>query len=178
MPWAAGQAGEVAGEGVQTPILTLLKDLVDKSLVVVEKAGGDRKRYRLLEPIRQYALDRLRESGWEDDLAFANRIGFTDIVKRPTARASDVRPEEFAFGRPLLEGRVSSVRPELVIFSFKATAEAIFGRFDGNGFIGREFAGAEVFVMPGPYAARDVVASRLGELHRSLRFRCGEQRAR
>src|SRR5207237_1110520 len=42
------------------------------------------------------------EPGWEDDLAFANGVGFTDIVKRPTARANEIRPEEFAYGKPLL----------------------------------------------------------------------------
>lgn len=45
-------------------ILDLLTSLIDKSLVVVEPASG-RIRYRLLETIRQYAGDRLREAGQE-----------------------------------------------------------------------------------------------------------------
>ena len=88
------------------------------------------------------------------------------LVKRPTARASDLRTEEFAFGKPRLEGKLAEVRPDLGIFSFKATAEVMFGAFDGNGFIGREFVGSEVIEMPGPYAGRDVVSSRLGVLRR------------
>jgi TDG/mug DNA glycosylase family protein len=107
-----------------------------------------------------------RESGWEDDVAFAQGIGFTDIVKRPTVKASDVRPEEFAFGKPLLRRKLADVCPDLVIFTFKATATALFGAFEGNGFIERVFAGAEAFVMPGPYERRDIVASRLEELRR------------
>jgi non-specific serine/threonine protein kinase len=43
-------------------ILGLLSQLVQKSLVVVE-VGGDEARYRLLEPVRQYAIERLRASG-------------------------------------------------------------------------------------------------------------------
>jgi predicted ATPase len=39
--------------------------LVDKSLVVAENAGG-RTRYRLLETVRQYALEKLGESGEAD----------------------------------------------------------------------------------------------------------------
>jgi TDG/mug DNA glycosylase family protein len=35
-------------------------------------------------------------SGWEDDLAYENGIGFTDIVKRPTAKAREVRADEYA----------------------------------------------------------------------------------
>jgi predicted ATPase/class 3 adenylate cyclase len=50
-------------------ILDGITQLVDKSLVVVERAG-DETRYRLLETIRQYALERL------DDL------GATDAVRR------------------------------------------------------------------------------------------------
>jgi predicted ATPase len=43
-------------------ILELLIQLVEKSLVLVHEQAG-MARYRLLEPIRQYAQDRLRESG-------------------------------------------------------------------------------------------------------------------
>ena len=44
--------------------LSVLADLVDKSLVV---RTADGSRYRLLEPIREYALFRLREQGEESD---------------------------------------------------------------------------------------------------------------
>jgi double-stranded uracil-DNA glycosylase len=67
------------------------------------------------------------EPGWEDDLAFANGVGFTDIVKRPTARASEIRPEEFEYGRPLLEDKLDAAGPRLLVFSFKRTAEVLFG---------------------------------------------------
>ncbi|HEX3724275.1 MAG TPA: tetratricopeptide repeat protein [Nitrolancea sp.] len=43
-------------------VLGLLSQLVQKSLVLVE-ASGDEARYRLLEPVRQYAIERLRASG-------------------------------------------------------------------------------------------------------------------
>ncbi len=46
-------------------ILDQLTLLVDKSLVVAESASG-RMRYRLLETIRQYALEKLGESGEAD----------------------------------------------------------------------------------------------------------------
>jgi non-specific serine/threonine protein kinase len=44
-------------------VLDVLSRLVDKSLVLAEPAAGDEIRYRLLEPIRQYAANRLAESG-------------------------------------------------------------------------------------------------------------------
>jgi TDG/mug DNA glycosylase family protein len=104
-------------------------------------------------------------SGWEDDLAFENGIGFTDIVKRATAKASEVRPDEYAHGRDLLRAKMQAVQPRLVIFTFKKTAEVLFGPIAGNGLINeRDLAGAPIFVMPGPYAPRRAVERRLSEL--------------
>jgi predicted ATPase/DNA-binding SARP family transcriptional activator/DNA-binding CsgD family transcriptional regulator len=58
--WTLEAAEKVSGpnEGV----LELLSGLVDKSLVVAEVSAGG-IRYRLLEPIRQYALQKLEDSG-------------------------------------------------------------------------------------------------------------------
>jgi predicted ATPase len=60
------EAAEAVGtaEPVETGrMLDLLSQLVDKSLVVVEADGEDTLRYRLLEPVRQFAREELRESG-------------------------------------------------------------------------------------------------------------------
>ena len=60
-------AQEVCGGGElpRHQILDQLTLLVDKSLVVAESASG-RTRYRLLETIRQYAMEKLGESGEAD----------------------------------------------------------------------------------------------------------------
>ena len=105
-----------------------------------------------------------RTQGWEDDQAFAAAIGFTDIVKRPTTSASEIRDEEFAYGKPLLETKVRDAGPRLVIFTFKKAAEVLLGRFSGNGVIHRLYADRPVFVMPGPYAPRNEVDERLRDL--------------
>jgi len=44
-------------------VLDLLSDLVDKSLVAAETSRDGQVRYRMLEPIRQYAQEKLQESG-------------------------------------------------------------------------------------------------------------------
>jgi predicted ATPase/DNA-binding SARP family transcriptional activator/DNA-binding CsgD family transcriptional regulator len=49
-------------------VLDLLSALVDKSLVVAEATGEEEVRYGMLEPVRQYARERLEESGGTDDL--------------------------------------------------------------------------------------------------------------
>lgn len=58
-------ATAVHGDGDETHVLDLLSRLVDHSLIVVSYADA-RPRYRFLETIRLYALDRLDEAGEKD----------------------------------------------------------------------------------------------------------------
>ena len=60
-------------------ILDQLTLLVDKSLVVAESANG-RTRYRLLETIRQYALEKLGESGEADAVRDTHRDYYTSMA--------------------------------------------------------------------------------------------------
>ena len=103
--------------------------------------------------------------GREDDDAFAQDIGFTDIVKRPSARAHELSSAEFEHGRELLVGKLERFRPRLVIFTYKQTATVLCGKFAGNGFVdGLEVAGIPAFVMPGPYEAAETASATLAEL--------------
>ncbi len=60
-------------------MLDLLTLLVDKSLVVTEGSSG-RTRYRLLETLRQYALEKLGESGEADSVRSRHRDHYTAIA--------------------------------------------------------------------------------------------------
>ena len=60
---AVGPGGSIQPEEV----LELVGRLVDRSLLVVREGQGF-TRYRLLEPVRQYAADKLAVSGEEDDV--------------------------------------------------------------------------------------------------------------
>ena len=109
------------------------------------------------------------EPGWEDDAGAGAGIGFTDIVKRPTARAEDVRPDDYEFGKALLERKLAEVKPRLVIFTFKRAAEQFFGDFKGNGFVrGLAIGSARVFVMPGPTEERQKAERTLRSLRRAV----------
>jgi predicted ATPase/class 3 adenylate cyclase/DNA-binding CsgD family transcriptional regulator len=68
-------------------ILDLLMLLVDKSLVVAENAGGG-TRYRLMETVRQYALEKLGESGEADRVRDYHRDHFTAMAARLDEPAS------------------------------------------------------------------------------------------
>jgi predicted ATPase/class 3 adenylate cyclase/DNA-binding CsgD family transcriptional regulator len=74
-------AQTVAGGGdVQRyQVLDQLTLLVDKSLVAADESGG-RTRYRLLETVRQYALEKLGESGEADAVRARHRDHYTALA--------------------------------------------------------------------------------------------------
>jgi predicted ATPase/DNA-binding SARP family transcriptional activator/DNA-binding CsgD family transcriptional regulator len=65
------ESAEVVGAGgdtEQSEVLDLLSRLVEKSLVVAQATGGGGVRYRMLEPVRQYAREKLEERGEADEV--------------------------------------------------------------------------------------------------------------
>lgn len=60
----AVEGPEPTAKGVFDPV-DLIERLVDQSWVVVSDDGGEHLRYRLLEPVRQYARERLAAAGEE-----------------------------------------------------------------------------------------------------------------
>ncbi|MET9341046.1 LuxR C-terminal-related transcriptional regulator [Nonomuraea sp. NPDC003804] len=71
-----------AGDGVAAEeIVDLVCGLVDKSILIREEDGAH-ARYRLLETIRQYGRDRLREAGQEDTLRRRHRDWYQDLAVR------------------------------------------------------------------------------------------------
>jgi DNA-binding NarL/FixJ family response regulator len=77
-------AGQAVGAGTDVEryqLLDQLSLLVDKSLVVAEGARGA-MRYRLLETVRQYALEKLGESGEADDVRIRHRDHYASKAAR------------------------------------------------------------------------------------------------
>ncbi len=61
--WTIEAAARVCGgDGDDVEVLDLLTMLADKSLVLVESKLGEQPRYRLLETLREYAMERLASS--------------------------------------------------------------------------------------------------------------------
>jgi predicted ATPase len=61
--WNLRAAQDICGENCRGDVLQTLSDLVDKSLVSIVDAGGTEPRFRMLETVRVFALERLGESG-------------------------------------------------------------------------------------------------------------------
>jgi len=82
-----------SGDGIQREdILELLAHLVDKSLVVMQESGGA-ARYAMLETIREYAREKLVDSGEADTLAASHfEHFFRSITELPIGFApADLR---------------------------------------------------------------------------------------
>lgn len=81
--WTIGAAVDVcAGDSFEEwDILDHLTTLVDKSLIISD-AHGDEQRFRMLESTREYALERLDESGERDAVAGRQADYFYDLAQR------------------------------------------------------------------------------------------------
>jgi predicted ATPase/class 3 adenylate cyclase/DNA-binding CsgD family transcriptional regulator len=95
-----GAAQTVAGSGAveRYQVMDQLTLLVDKSLVVADDSGG-RTRYRLLETVRQYALEKLGESGEADAVRARHRDHYTAlaaVLDAPAGRDYEQRLEQAA----------------------------------------------------------------------------------
>lgn len=86
-------------------------------------------------------------------------IGFTDLVKRPTRGAGDLRAADYRTGAGELEARLEAVAPQLLWFHGRV-AWGYFLRYargtrptDEWGLQDERVAGAPVFVTPNPSPA-------------------------
>jgi predicted ATPase/class 3 adenylate cyclase/DNA-binding CsgD family transcriptional regulator len=92
----AAQVVAGSGEVQRYQVLDQLTLLVDKSLVVAEDSRG-RTRYRLLETVRQYAAEKLDESGEADTLRVRHRDHYTAmaaLLDFPARQGYDARLQQ------------------------------------------------------------------------------------
>lgn len=80
--WTLQAAEQVCSGGSieEWEVLDLLTRLIDKSLVVAETEDGS-ERYNFLETIRQFAVEKLRESGEADEIAHKNALYFLRVAE-------------------------------------------------------------------------------------------------
>jgi predicted ATPase/DNA-binding SARP family transcriptional activator/DNA-binding NarL/FixJ family response regulator len=79
------EAAESVGAGgaiEEEDVLDLLTMQVDKSLVVAEESWESGARYRLLEPVRQYAREKLEEGGEAEAVGRRHAKFFLDLAER------------------------------------------------------------------------------------------------
>jgi predicted ATPase/class 3 adenylate cyclase/DNA-binding CsgD family transcriptional regulator len=83
-----------AGDGIEhEAVLDLLASLVDQSLVVADATEAG-VRYRLLETVRQYGLERLAEAGEDETIRARHRDHFLGIAERAAPHLETARQSE------------------------------------------------------------------------------------
>jgi predicted ATPase/DNA-binding SARP family transcriptional activator/DNA-binding CsgD family transcriptional regulator len=82
--------GGVIEEG---EVLNLVSGLVDKSLVVAETSAEGQVRYRMLEPVRQYARERLQEGGEAEAVLRRHAAFFLTLAERAEPELKGSRQE-------------------------------------------------------------------------------------
>ena len=94
--WTLAAAEEVcAGEGIEhSDILDLLSSLVDKSLVVPDQ-GDAQTRYRLLETVRQYARDRLEDTGGSAAVRVRHRDYYLALAEEANPKLKSAEQAEW-----------------------------------------------------------------------------------
>ena len=83
------EAAESVGRGdsiEEGDVLDALSGLVDKSLVVAEARQESRVRYRLLEPVRQYAQEKLQDSGEAEEVRRRHASFFLTLAEEAEPR--------------------------------------------------------------------------------------------
>ncbi len=101
----AAQAVAGSSEVERYQVLDQLSLLVDKSLVVAESNSGT-TRYRSLETVRQYALEKLGESGEADDVRGRHRDHYTSLATLLDAPARSGHEERV----DQMEGEIDNLR--------------------------------------------------------------------
>ncbi len=95
----------------------------------------------------------------QDHLLLRRGIGFTDLVKRPTAGAAELTAQDFRQGAPLLKEKLLHYQPRIVSFhgvtaygNYLKFAEGVKERLE-LGMQPRTIGRSRVFVTPNPSPA-------------------------
>lgn len=121
--------------------------------------------------------------GYEQDyLLLQQGIGFTDVVKRPTGGASDLKAQDFRNGAPLLKEKLLQFQPDVVCFhgvtaygNYLRYAEGVAERQE-LGLQPRPISASRVFVAPNPSPANAAVSlEELVNWYRKLKALVGRE---
>ncbi len=96
---ASAEAVGATGKDARGDMLDSLSSLVEQSLVVPETSEDGSNRYRMLEPVREYALERLESSGEAEDTYWRHATVYRALAEEAGAGLSG--PEQMEWLRRL-----------------------------------------------------------------------------
>jgi hypothetical protein len=140
-----------SGDGVEErEVLDLLSGLVEKSLVMVRRGDPGGARYRLLEPVRQYALDKLEES---DEVEEARRRHTKSLAR---TRVDPVRSQRLTDSRRSTRMWTPSLERSLGVVNIllKSAAAGVFSSASAGNFSSRTKSNQEPSSIEATYGIK------------------------
>jgi predicted ATPase/class 3 adenylate cyclase/Tfp pilus assembly protein PilF len=165
--WTLSAAEEVcSGEGLEPfEVLDLLSHLVDKSLVIAE-ISDDSQHYRLLETIRQYAIEQLEKAGEASAFNERHALYFTKIAEQSYA---EIWGKNQGLWVEWLETEHDNLRTAMDWMSQEGNAHEIYLRLAGSlwrfwwvrGYLNEGRNRLAAALKLNPYASRELRANAL-----------------
>ncbi len=118
----AAEAVVAQGEIAASDVLTLLGSLIEQSLVMLLSEAGTAARYRMLEPIAEYALERLEQSGEIPTVKRRHADYYLDLAKRAEPALKGPEQPEWV---TRLGGELGNLQAALGSFLDRAEPEPI-----------------------------------------------------
>jgi len=113
-----------------------------------------------------------------DEIILSQKMGLTDIVKRPTRGLKYIQKEDFEEGRKLLFQKIIDYKPRILCSVYKTAFEELFETRFTNlyGFLENYRIGkTPIFIMSSPFLPRDAREENILEL-KELRDRLRKQK--
>ncbi|HUA78757.1 MAG TPA: G/U mismatch-specific DNA glycosylase [Dyella sp.] len=138
-------------------------------------AGGNNRFWRA---IHLAGFTPMEMSPREDRAILRYGYGLTSVVKRPTARADQLSPREFASAAAEFERKLACFAPSYVAFLGKAAYCGLSSQRDATwGLQPTRMQGARVWILPNPSGRnRAFGLGQLVEAYRQLYLACNDAR--
>jgi double-stranded uracil-DNA glycosylase len=117
---------------------------------------------RLWQRLTQSGILTGLSEGNEDVIAFRQGFGFTDLIRKPTARAAELTAREIADAVPDLIQRLKPYAKDdpLILFVFKQAADAVGPSLKAEGF--------RIQKLPAPFLKSEKVETVMNAIKREL----------
>ena len=175
VPWRDEEV-ETLADIVDDGLLILFVGL-NPALISVERChyhqGRLGKQFRNLLT-RNCIMPEPSPGAFHDDLLLENSLGITDLVKRPSKSAKDLKAEDIKYGRDELRRKIRKYKPKVVCSVYKSALEKLCEKKFTNqwGLLDEQIGDSILFALPFPFRPREEVDRYMRELRELIGKDC------